>query len=116
MESVGVVGGGMPGKGGGVNTGDLSGQEVARPTSAGVRAVIVASKPGNSGGAKGGRKVEPSSEGQGEARSARVPATDRQAEEALWQRHKAQRGVWSEKMLMALERGVKGAEQQRDRQ
>ena len=26
----------------------------------------------------------------------------------MWQRHKAQRGVWSEKMLMALERGVKG--------
>jgi len=26
----------------------------------------------------------------------------------LWQRHKAERGVWSEKMLMALETGVKG--------
>jgi len=26
----------------------------------------------------------------------------------LWQRHKAQRGVWSEKMLVALETGVKG--------
>jgi RNA-directed DNA polymerase len=26
----------------------------------------------------------------------------------LWQRHKAQRGVWSEKMLVALEAGVKG--------
>ena len=26
----------------------------------------------------------------------------------MWQRHKAQRGVWSEKMLVALEQGVKG--------
>ena len=34
----------------------------------------------------------------------------KQGEEDLWQRHKAERGVWSEKMLMALERGVKGAE------
>lgn len=33
---------------------------------------------------------------------------DKQDEEALWQRHKAQRGVWSQNMLMALERGVKG--------
>lgn len=33
---------------------------------------------------------------------------DKQAEEALWLRHKAQRGVWSQKMLMALEQGVKG--------
>jgi RNA-directed DNA polymerase len=33
---------------------------------------------------------------------------DKQGEEDLWQRHKAERGVWSEKMLMALERGVKG--------
>jgi hypothetical protein len=31
-----------------------------------------------------------------------------QGEEDLWQRCKAERGVWSEKMLMALERGVKG--------
>ena len=108
LEDVGVVGDSMSGKGGDVNTGDLSGQAVARPTSAGVRTAIVAAKSGNSDGAKGGRKVEPSSEGQGEARSAQVPATDKQAEESLWQRHKAQRGVWSEKMLMALEGGVKG--------
>jgi RNA-directed DNA polymerase len=31
-----------------------------------------------------------------------------QAEASLWHRHKAQRGVWSEKMLIALEQGVKG--------
>jgi len=32
----------------------------------------------------------------------------KQGEEDLWQRHKAERGVWSEKMLVALEKGVKG--------
>jgi RNA-directed DNA polymerase len=37
-----------------------------------------------------------------------VPARDKQAEEDLWQRHKAERGVWSEPMLAALERGLKG--------
>ena len=54
------------------------------------------------------RKVDPSSEGQSEATSPSVPAADRQGEEDLWQGHKAERGVWSEKMLMALETGVKG--------
>lgn len=58
-EDVGVVGDGMSGKGGAVNTGDLLGQEAAR-LPAGVRAAIVAMKPGNAGGAKGGRKVRPS--------------------------------------------------------
>jgi hypothetical protein len=37
-----------------------------------------------------------------------VPAGDRQTEEDLWRRHRAERGVWSEPMLVALERGVKG--------
>ena len=40
--------------------------------------------------------------------SVSVPAGDKQAEEDLWQRHKAERGVWSEPMLVALERGLKG--------
>jgi retron-type reverse transcriptase len=40
--------------------------------------------------------------------SAQVPERDKQAEEDLWQRYKAERGVWSEPMLAALERGVKG--------
>lgn len=105
--AVGVVGDSMVGKGSAVNTGDLSGQESASsPTE--VRAAIVAMKPGNSGGAKGGREGDPSSEGQREEPSAQVPATDKQAEEDLWHRHKAQRGVWSEKMLIALQAGVKG--------
>ena len=40
--------------------------------------------------------------------SAQVPERDKQVEEDLWQRHKAERGVWSEPMLVALERGLKG--------
>ena len=40
--------------------------------------------------------------------SASVPARDKQAEEDLWQRHKAERGVWTEPMLAALDRGLKG--------
>ena len=40
--------------------------------------------------------------------SAAVPARDKQAEEDLWQRHKAERGVWTEPMLAALARGLKG--------
>jgi RNA-directed DNA polymerase len=40
--------------------------------------------------------------------SAQVPVGDKQVEEDLWQRHKAERGVWSEPMLAALERGLKG--------
>jgi RNA-directed DNA polymerase len=39
---------------------------------------------------------------------ARVPERDKQAEEDLWQRHKAERGIWTEPMLAALERGLKG--------
>ena len=110
-----MVGGSMSGKGSDVNTGGLPGQEVER-LPAEVRAAIVAQKSGNADGAKGGRKVEPSSEGHGEAKSSGVSATSMQGEEDLWQRCKAERGVWSEKMLMALERGIKGAERSRDRQ
>lgn len=40
--------------------------------------------------------------------SATVPARDKQAEEDMWQRHKAERGIWTEPMLAALERGIKG--------
>ena len=40
--------------------------------------------------------------------SVAVPARDKQAEEDLWQRHKAERGVWTEPMLAALARGLKG--------
>ena len=45
---------------------------------------------------------------EAEETSASVPARDKQAEEDLWLRHKAERGVWTEPMLTALERGIKG--------
>ena len=40
--------------------------------------------------------------------SATVPTKDKQAEADLWQRHGAKRGVWTEAMLIALERGKEG--------
>jgi RNA-directed DNA polymerase len=43
-----------------------------------------------------------------EEQSASVSARDKQAEEDLWQRHGAERGVWTEPMLAALERGLEG--------
>lgn len=43
----------------------------------------------------------------GESTSAQVPERDRQAEEDLWQRYKAERGVWTEPMLAALAGGMK---------
>jgi len=43
-----------------------------------------------------------------EVTSASVSKRNKQAEEDLWQRYKAERGVWTEPMLAALERGLKG--------
>lgn len=43
-----------------------------------------------------------------EETSARVPEKGKPAEEDLWQRYGAERGVWSEPMLAALERGLRG--------
>jgi len=106
-ESVGVVGGRMSGKDGAVNTGYLSVQE-RRETADRSQSHHSSNEAANDRGAKGGRKEDHRSEGQSEANSSAVSATGKQDEEALWQRHKAQRGVWSEKMLMALDRGIKG--------
>ena len=51
-----------------------------------------------------------SSKGSGEYKPASVPnrGTDKQAGEDLWEVHRAERYVWSEKMLRTLARGVKG--------
>jgi len=43
-----------------------------------------------------------------EAESTSVPERDKQVEEDLWQRHGAEREVWTEPMLIALERGIRG--------
>ena len=43
-----------------------------------------------------------------EIKSSSVPGRDKQDEEDLWQRYGAERGVWTEAMLIALEGGIKG--------
>ena len=105
-----------------MNTGDLPGQDSALRNPAEVRAAIVAQASRGedgapvaadrtrvtSGGAKGGRKANASSKGPREETPPAVPGADKQGGEDRWQRHKAQRGVWSEKILVALEEGVKG--------
>lgn len=112
-EAVVVVGGGRSGKEHAVNTGDPAGSErrscaqAPKNRQQGVRAAIVATKPVNPGGAKGGREANPESDRSSECPSV-VPETDKQEGEALWKRCKAERGVWSQGMLEALERGVKG--------
>ena len=113
VENDGVVGGGSSGKEHVVNARDpvgserRSGAQAPKSRRQGVRVAIVVSKPGNAGGAKGDRKANPGRDKPGEHPST-VPATDKQEGEDLWQRHKAERGVWSQGMLEALERGVKG--------
>lgn len=97
----------MSGKDSAVNTGDLFVQE-RRETTDRSQSHHSSFEAGNDRGAKDDRKEDHRSEGPSEATSSAVSATSKQDEEALWQYHKAQRGVWSEKMLMALERGVKG--------
>jgi len=56
LETVGVVGGSMSGKGSAVNTGDLRGRTTHKRSRAGVRTVIVVLNSGNADGAKDGRK------------------------------------------------------------
>lgn len=66
-------------------------------------------KSGNADGAKGGRKVNASSESPCEERPALVPAKpDKQAGDVLSLMCQGERGVWNEKMLRTLVRGVKG--------
>lgn len=91
-----------------MNTGDQPGQETARRYPEGVRAAIGAGKSGNADGAKGGREANASSEGRSEEIPPEVLETGKQEGEALWRRYGAERGVWSEKMLEALDKGVKG--------
>jgi RNA-directed DNA polymerase len=109
-EDANVVGGSGTGKDGDVNAGDLREKELwATKAPAGVRVAIVAGKSGNADGAKGDRKAKSSSQGLGEEPLSEVPAKDKQEGEAAWrQRYGAEHGVWSEKMLAALESGANG--------
>lgn len=65
-------------------------------------------KPGNDRWSEGRQESGKANTMNREDTSARVPEGDKQAEEDLWQRHKAERGVWSEPMLAALARGLQG--------
>jgi RNA-directed DNA polymerase len=108
-QSATVIGGSGSGKDGVVNAGDLLGEDVRETARlAGVRVAIVASKSGNADGAKGDRKANASSERLGEETPPSVPETDKQGGEDPWQSCGAERKVWSEKMLAALQTGVKG--------
>jgi RNA-directed DNA polymerase len=119
-----VVGVSRFGKGCEVNAGDLPGQNSPKGKPAGVRAAIVAqaSRGQNqsgmtatteqnrvmTGGAKGGRKANASSNRLSEETLPAVPREDKQGREDLWENYGAERLVWSEKMLAALQKGVKG--------
>lgn len=113
VEVATVIGGSGSGKDGVVNAGDLwreDARATERPT--GVRAAIVASKPGNAGGAKGDRKANASSEGLGEEPPPAVPERDKQGGDdptvPRLRDYGAERKVWSEKMLASLHVGLKG--------
>ena len=74
----------------------------------GVRASIVAMKLSNFGGAKGRRKVDTYKFMSEEAKSTLVPQTAKQVGEIHGQWSWVEPSVWTERMLTALETGVKG--------
>jgi len=83
---------------------DLSG---VRQSPAGVRGVVVALKPGNSGGAKDSRKMDGVMTRQSESTPAIVPlAQQAGAAHPLWV--SAKPCVWTVRMLTALIEGVEG--------
>ena len=95
----------------GSRSGARNGNQANSPeesTPEGDRVPVGAKKSRNGDGAKGSREANPDGDRQSEVEPPQVPATDKQGGEELWQRYKAERGVWSLRMLEALERGVKG--------
>lgn len=84
--------------------GDLSSQE----TAAGVRASIVVRKRRNGRGAKGGRKVDDVTDRSKSTRPARVPERAKQAGDIRARWAWVESSAWTERMLRALEDGVKG--------
>ena len=69
---------------------------------------VVARKRGNARGAKGHRNGRSVSERDSEEKAAAVPEWVKQAEEIRGRWPWVERSVWSERMLQALENGVKG--------
>jgi hypothetical protein len=77
-------------------------------TLTGVRAAVVAGKRRNGRGAKGCRKVNGVKDGREEGKPAGVPERAKQAGEVRARWAWTEPLVWTERMLTALERGVKG--------
>ena len=83
--------------------------ELGTPRRTGVRASVVATKPGNSGGAKGCRKVENAMTKPPQDQPAAVPQAKQAGESNDYLRWWwTEDSVWTERMLAALEKGVKG--------
>lgn len=80
----------------------------SRERRAGVRALIVARKRRNGRGAKGGRKVDAVKDRPSEAQPEAVPARAIRAGEVRARWAWTEPSVWTERMLTALEEGVKG--------
>jgi RNA-directed DNA polymerase len=99
-----------------VNRGDLFGAETVfmlpvrnrRADRAGVRASVVAMMSRNGDGAKGTQGSGCVTDGTTENKPAGVPEVAKQAGEILDRWDWVEPGVWTERMLTALERGVKG--------
>ena len=118
MGTLWVTGDGMVETAVHVKQGDLLGREVdgvqaqrepkSRERWAGVRALIVARKRRNGRGAKGGRKVDAVKAGQAEAQPEAVSAGATRAGERRARWAWTEPSVWTERMLTALEEGVKG--------
>ncbi len=72
------------------------------------RASVVVKKRGNARGAKGCRKGRSVSDKNSEKQSSAVPSGAKQDEEIYGHWPWVERSVWSERMLQALEDGVKG--------
>ena len=80
----------------------------SRELRAGVRALIVARKRCNGRGAKGGRKVDTVKDRQSEAQPQAVPTRATRGGEVRARWAWTEPSVWTERMLTALEAGVKG--------
>jgi RNA-directed DNA polymerase len=80
----------------------------AKNRRAGVRGAIVAPKPGNAGGAKGSRKMDANVNTRLEVPPSPVPSRTQQDGDVLSRWSWTEQAVWTERMLTALEQGVKG--------
>ena len=80
----------------------------SRERRAGVRALIVAEKRRNGRGAKGGRKVDAVKDRHAEEQPEAVPARATRAGDIRARWAWTEPSVWTERMLTALEEGVKG--------